>query len=414
MAPDSGIGIISDPTPSRFGDFSEDQRIDFWAVLLILAKRIRRISVITLVSLALGVLIAFLLRPYFEATAVIMPPQQQSSAINSLLGQLGSIAGLGVGSNMLSSLKSPADMYIGILETKGMGAKLIAKYDLRKRYRTKNLEDTLIALKRHVTFDTGKDGLIHITVKDRNPELASNVANGYVDELYALNSRLAVTEAAQRRVFFDQQLRQEQGSLADAEVALRNTEQQTGAIQPIGQAEILLRTVAETQAELSQREVQLQSLLTNETEENPEVIVLRNQITALRSQLADLENSQKALKPGDVEIPAGKVPEVALEYARKYREMKYHETLFELLLKEDEAAHIDEAKSAPLIQVVDRAVPPDKKAGPSRKLVTLGFTLGGLIVACLWALSEDKLRRMRANPTEADKLRQLQVAFRRK
>lgn len=339
-----------------------------------------------------------------------MPPQPQSSFLSTFIGQLGSVAGLGAG-GALSSLKSPADMYVGILETRGIGDSLISRFNLRARYKTKTEVDTLVALKRHVTIDTGKDGLIYIKVKDRSPELASALANGYIDELYRLNSRLAITEAAQRRVFFDQQLKQEQGALANAEEALQNTEQKTGAIQPSGQTAIILHSIADAQAKLSARQVELQAMLTSATAENPQVVLLKNEIAALQSQIASLESNRKALQPGNVQIPAGQVPEVALEYARKYRDVRYHETLFELLLKEDEAAHIDEAKSPPLIQVVDYAVPPDKKSGPSRRLVTIGFTAAGFLIACLWTLGEDKLRRMRAIPEQAEKLRRLRSAL---
>lgn len=411
MALESGTMPVS--TGAHLGSL-EEERIDSWAVLVVLANRIRRIVLVTVLAGALGVLVALLLRPYYTATAVIMPPQQQSSSLSTLVGQLGSLAGLAGGGGGLSSIKSPADMYIGILETRGIADHLISRFDLRTRYRTITDEDTLAALKNHVMFETGKDGLIHVSVKDRNPNMASALANGYVDELYQVNSRLAITEASQRRVFFDQQVRQEQGALTDAEDALRNAEQKTGAIQPSGQTALILRSIADTQTDLSSKQVQLQAMLTSATAENPQVILLKNEISALQAQLAELENSRKKLQPGNVEIPAGQVPEIALEYARKYRDVRYHELLYETLLKEEEAARIDEAKSAPLIQVVDHATPPDKKSGPSRKLVTIGFTLCGFILVCLWALMEDKLRRMRSVPEQAARLRQLRSALYRK
>jgi uncharacterized protein involved in exopolysaccharide biosynthesis len=147
------------------------------------------------------------------------------------------------------------------------------------------------------------------------------------------------------------------------------------------------------------------------TEQNPDAIRLQQEIATLRGQLADLENSQKKITPGDIQVPAGQVPQATLEYVDKYRELQYHETLFELLGKQYEAARLDEAKSAPIIQVIDRAVPPDKKNGPPRLLLTLGFGFLGFCFACLWVFLRKGLERMEQIPERAEKLNRLRTAF---
>ena len=147
------------------------------------------------------------------------------------------------------------------------------------------------------------------------------------------------------------------------------------------------------------------------TEQNPETIRLQEEIVALRSNLTSLENSQRTIQPGDIQLPTSQVPEAALEYERQTRELKYHETLFELLLRQAEAARLDEAKSAPILQVVDRAIPPDKKSGPPRKLITIGSTFFGFFVACLWSIVAAALERMEQTPEKAQKLKDLRSAF---
>lgn len=390
----------------------QEDTIDVLDVLVLLARKRRFVAVVTVIALLVGIAISFILRPTFKASAIIMPPQQQSSAASALAGQLGVLASLGGASGAASlGLKNPADMYVGILESRTIADELIQKFHLQSVYKTKKLVDTQTALKNHTDIEAGKDGLIHIDVKDHDPNRASALANGYVDELYRMNSTLAIGEAAQRRVFFDQQLNEEKTALKNAEIDLRNTEQKTGLIQLSSQAATIIRSIAEVRANIASLQVQLQAMNTFATEQNPDAIRLQQEIATLRGQLADLENSQKKITPGDIQVPAGQVPQATLEYVDKYRELQYHETLFELLGKQYEAARLDEAKSAPIIQVIDRALPPDKKNGPPRLLLTLGFGFLGFCFACLWVFLRKGLENMEQIPERAEKLNRLRAAF---
>lgn len=393
--------------------FSEpaDRRIDFLSALVILAKRRRLLAVCTLGGLILGVILSFVLKPTYTATATILPPQQSTSSAAAFIGQFGSlIGGSGLGGGL--GLKNPADMYIGMLEGHTISDHVIASCNLKDLYKTKYLEDARVMLRRHVTFETGKDNLIHLSVKDGDPNRASQIANSYLDQLYNLNSELATGEAAQRRTFYAQRLAEEKAALSDAEIALRNTQQKTGLIQLSGQAVSIINSIAQARAQLASREVELQSLRTYATQENPDAIRLQEEISALRSNLVNLENSQRAIQPGDIQLPAGQVPEAALQYERQTRELKYHVTLYELLSRQSEAAKLDEAKSAPVIQVVDHATPPDKKSGPPRTLITVGCAFLGLVISSLWCFLCASLERMKLIPEQAQKLNDLKSALR--
>lgn len=389
-------------------------RIDFLAVLVVLAKRKWRVFLMTAGGMAAGVTLSLVLKPTFTATAAILPPQQATSMASALLGQLGmgalsGAAGLSGGG---LSLKSPADMYIGILESRTIADEVIAACNLRALYKTKTLVDTRAALQRHATFESGKDNLIHLSVTDGDPKRASEIANSYLDQLYQVNSDLVTGEAAQRKNFYDRRLGEEKEALADAEVAMRNTQQKTGVIMLTGQAASIINAIAQTRAQLAGRQVELQSMQTFATADNPQVVQLQQEIAALRKNLDQLETSQRSIQPGDLQIPSGLLPEAALQYERQARDLKYHETLFDLLTRQSEAAKLDEAKSAPILQVVDRAIPPDKKSGPPRTLLTLGFTLFGFLLAAAWSFAELLLQRTRRNPEQAQKLDEIRAALR--
>jgi tyrosine-protein kinase Etk/Wzc len=374
-------------------------------ILLVLARDRWRIATITFAALLLGACFAFLLKSTFTATATILPPQAPQSSASALMGQLGSLASLGGGAGSL--LKNPADMYVGILESRTIADHVIDQFHLQSFWKLKKREDVRKKLKSRAQFEAAKNGLIEINIKDPDPKLASDLANAFVDQLYRVNSTLAITEAGQRRLFFDQQLAEEKNALIVAENDLRSTQEKTGLIQLSGQASMAIRNIAEIQAEIADREVRMQAMRTFATDQNPELIRLHREIDTLREQLTKLQNDNQNMPLGDTQVPAGRVPAVGLEYVRKAREVKYHETLFDLLSRQYEAARIDEAKSAPIIQVVDRAVPPDKKSGPPRMLLTLGIGVIGFLGACLWSFLNGAILRMRQVPESAAKLDRL-------
>lgn len=403
--------MLEAPTTEQENETGSDRGtgIDFFDLLFVLTESWKKIAMFVLIAMIVGAAIAILTKPSFTGAALILPPQQNQSTLTSLLGQLGSLASL---TGMGSQIKSPADMYIGVLESRTIADRLIDKFHLQSLYKTKTMEDTRLALKKHSKFISTKDGLIHITVDDHSPSRASDMTNAYVDELYLMNSHLAVTEAAQRRVFFDQELANEKNALAASEDALKQMEEKTGVIQLTGQAEAIIRSLAELRAEIVSREVQLQSTRTFATDQNPQAMRLQEEIDSLRGQLAKLENDPRAKQLGASGLQAGHVPAVELEYGRKLRDVRFNEALFELLTKQYEAARIDEAKAAPLIQVVDRAVPPDKKSSPHRVLLTLGFGFVGFLLACIAAVVSRTLDRMEQLPEYSAKVSRVRGWFR--
>jgi len=385
---------------------SKGDRIDFFDILLLVSDARKSIAVWTLAFLCLGVLYSLFANPVFTAAAIILPPQQGQSFSAKMMEQLSPLMALsGAG------MKSPADMYIGILESRTIADHLIEKFQLQQLYKAKKMEDARIALRRNSRFLASKDGLIHITVDDGDPKRASEMVNAYVDELYSMNSHLAITEAAQRRVFFDQELADEKNALTTAEEDLKRTAEKTGIVQLGGQAESIVAALARLRAEIASREVQLSAMRTFATDENPDAVRVQEEISSLRNQLSKLEGDPRNPQLSALGIPAGRVPAITLEYLRKLREVKYHESLFELLSKQYEAARIDEAKAAPIIQVVDRAIPPDKKSGPHRILITLGCGFIGLFVGFVLAAITQALRRAAEIPEYAIKLARIRSGF---
>jgi tyrosine-protein kinase Etk/Wzc len=385
--------------------------IDLLDISLSLLLSKLNIAICTALFGLLGLGISLLLKPVFTATAVIMPPQQEQSSANALMGQLGALGSLGGGAASSLGLKNPADLYVGILRSRIIADSLIDRFHLQQEYHQMLRMGARDVLRANSDFEAASDGLIYIRVKDHDPKMAAVLANAYVDELHSMNSRLAIGQAAQRRLFYDQQLATESKDLRAAEEDLKRTEEHTGLIQLSGQAEMTIRNIADARAQIASREVQLSGARAYEADQNPDVIQLEAEIVALKSHLAQLEDAQQRMAPGDTQIPGAQVAGAGLEYTRKLREVKYHEAFFELLAKQREAAGIDEAKSAPIIQVVDPAEAPERKSGPSRTLITIGFGLLGFVLSSSWAILSFILSEMRRSPGQSARIDELQRAF---
>ena len=351
---------------------------DLFDLLLALAKHKVSILLTTFLAALVAAITVMLVHSTFTAKALIMPPQQGASgtALVSQLGGLASIAGLGG----IAAPRDPNDLYLGLMESVTLQDALIKRFNLQSVYRQPRLSATRAKLADNSKFVVEKGGLISIAVKDHDPHRAADIANAYVDELHSMNSRIAIGDASLRRLFFGEQLAEEKDRLADAEVALKKTEEETGAIAPVGQTSVVISQVAQLQSQIISREVQLQALRTSSTDENPEVVRATNEVEGLRAKLRELESSQSGHVPGDISLSPRGVPQAQLEYVRKQRDVTYHTLLFDLIARQYEGARLDEAKAAPIIQLVDPAMAPDRKSGPFRALwVLLGGILGFLI-----------------------------------
>jgi tyrosine-protein kinase Etk/Wzc len=346
---------------------------DLLDLLLVMVQRKMFIMLATLIGLVLAFGAATLVKPTFTARVAIMPPQQgqSSAALISNLGSLASLTGLAGG-----AMKDPNDLYLAILQSNRIADALIARLDLKTVYHARTLPEARLKLAANSKFMSDKGGLINITVKDADPHRAAQIANAYVDELHAINSHFMIGEASVRRAFFTQQLALEKDRLTDAEIALKQLEETTGAVSPPGQTSIAIGQVAQLQSQIISHEVQLDTMRNTATEQNPDMVRLNNELQSLREQLRQMESAKQGRGAGDILLTPRGLPADQLEFLRKQRDVQYHTLIFDLIARQFEAARLDEAKAAPVIQVLDPAEPPDRKSGPYRALWTL---IGGVL-----------------------------------
>lgn len=405
-------GDIGESRAARIA--SRDNEISLLDLLIALAKRKRLIFSIVLIATLIGVLVSLVLPKRFTATATVLPPQQNSSLSSMLAsqlgGSLGSLAELAGGGSGL--LKNPNDMYVAMFKSQTVEDGMIQRFGLMKEYKAKLLSDARKAFEHNFTIDgLRKDGLLHISVEDKDPKRAAQLANGWIDQFRKLSESLAITEASQRRLFFGQQLEQAKNNLNEAEEALKKTQQKTGMIQVGAQASALIQSAAVLRAQIVAKQVQLQALRSYATNENSRVVELQQELNSLQSQLAKLGGSGDVSSAGLI-LPKGQVPEAGLEYTRKLRDVEYQETLYEILARQFELAKLDEAKEGAVIQVVDPALAPDRRSSPKRVLITLIAALAGIFIAIMAALIAECIAISQKNPLDREKIEILkQLAF---
>ena len=386
-----------------------EEEVSLLDMLIVLVRRRQLIVKMVLGMVLVAVIISLLLPKRYTATTSILPPQQNGASGAALMSQLssfGSVASLASGS---LGLKNPNDLQVALLKSQTVEDAMVDRFHLQQLYHAKRKSEARTKLESAATIDSGlKDGLISISITDGNPQRAAEMANGYVDEFKKFSATLAVTEASQRRLFFEQQLSQAKDNLANAEEELKRTEQQTGLIQLDSQAQAVIQSVAQLHAQIAAKEVQIRGMRSFATGENPELQEAEEELAGLQAQ----EQKMGATSDGSFNallIPKGKLQESSLIYVRKLRDVKYYQTIFDLLARQYEAAKIDEAREGALIQVVDRAIVPDHRSSPKRTLIVLGAAVFGMLVGIAWAIAAEGYTRLCNNPAERSRLETLRA-----
>jgi len=373
----------------------EDDEISLLDLALVVAENLRLLVLGPLAAGLLALGISFAVTPTFTAKTVIMPPQQTQSSAAAALQGLGALAGA---AGAAAGLKSPADQYVSLIQSTTVEDKLIERFKLMQVYDVKFKADARKQLETSSRISAGKkDNLISIEVDDEDPKRAADIANAYVEELELLTNQLAMTEAQQRRLFFETQLQQTKARLAQAQKELQAAGFNEGAIR--AEPKAAAESFAKLRAEVTAAEVRVQSMRGYLTETAPEFRQAQVNLQALRSQLARLEGSDKAAAQGD--------------YVDRFREFKYQETLFDLLVRQLEVAKLDESREGAAIQVVDPATPPERKSKPRKAMVAVVATLATGFALLLWVFVRHALRNARKDTESAQKLGQLSAALRR-
>jgi uncharacterized protein involved in exopolysaccharide biosynthesis len=346
-------------------------------LLSIFRGRARFLAANVAVVTALALVLSLVLPKWYQASAVLLPPTEEEAGAS-----LSSLFPKGFGMVRVPGLPTPADLYVAVLKSRTVGDRLCDRFDLVRRYRVKDRERARLALADLTRFAVGDEGTIAIKVEDRDPRVAADIANAYVEELDRFNRETRTTAGKRTRVFVETRLEVAKRDLAAAEDALRAYQQRHGVttLSPAarGEAEVGANLMAQKIA----LEVKLNVLRESLSETSEEVRRVREELAALERQL-------------------GSMPTTGIEVMRLWRDVQVQEQVYELLTSQLEEARIRETRDTPTVQLLDRAVPPLHKSRPKRSLVVLaGFVIGLMGSAIAVLLLERRAPRGPAAPTE--------------
>lgn len=374
----------------------QDEEISLLDLLQTVVDNLR---LIVFGSLGAGVLalgVSFLIPPTYTAKTQFLPPQQQQSSASALIQSLGSMGGLAAAA---TGLKNPADQYIAFMKTQSIQDAMVERFKLQDRYDAKYKVDARKVLLANTKIQSGKDSIIQLEVDDRNPVFAAEMANGYVSELRKLMSRLSLTEAQQRRAFFENKIVEAKAELAQADKSLRSTGISASTLKssPLAAVEV----VAKLKGSITAQEIKIGGMRGYLTESSPEIKQALVELSILRSQLLKAEKDDSTVSLGKLED----------SYIERFREYKYKEALYEMFAKQYELARVDEAREGAIIQVLDFAEPPEHKSKPKKAFIAIIATFASAFVILLFVFLRQGLRKASQTNGVAYKLRTIRLSW---
>ena len=389
---------ISENASSNVQGSMGDMHDDEISLLDLLQVVVDNLRLLVLGPLACGLAalgISFAVAPTFTAKTQFLPPQQQQSSAASMLASLGALGGL---AGAATGLKSPADQYIAFMKSVAVQDALIDRFKLVDKYEAKLKTDARLELIASVRIASGKDGLISVEVDDKDPKFAADLANAHVEELRKLLGRLAVTEAQQRRMFFEKQLQITKENFTKADFALKSSGINSSVLKSSPASAV--EAVARLKAGISVQEVKLGTMRNYLTESSPDFKQALSELASLKSQLTKAEKEEPASQGTS-------------DYVARYREFKYQETMFELFTKQFELAKVDESREGAVIQVLDIAEPPERKAKPKKAVIAIIGALASGFVLLLFVFVRSALKNASQDEETNLRMAELKVSWRR-
>ncbi|MBW1918353.1 MAG: hypothetical protein JRI57_10105 [Deltaproteobacteria bacterium] len=394
---------------------SGDEEVHLLDYVLVLAKHSQMIIYASVAVTFLTYLILCVSPDMYTASARLLPPQQNMTMSAQLLETLGGSAlptstrssGLGGMAASMLGLKSPGELYVGMLQSNTIFDYIIQRFNLREVYDQEYIEDVREELSQRAEISTSDTGLIAINVTDEQPQQAAAMANAFVDKLDKLLQEMASKEARERLAFLEKELAAASKKLTQAEEELRTFSEQRSVIQIEDQTRGMLEYIANLRAAIDAKEVELQVLRQQATPYNYQVINLETEIKSLKEKLREAETQADKTCIGEACLATSKVPALGLEYMRLYREVKFQESLYQLYTRMVEIARLDMVRDAAVVQVVDQAIPPEKKSKPKRMLMSIGAGVGTFFMMIFVAFGREYWQNMTRSEADSPCLAQL-------
>ena len=374
---------------------------EYWMIVF---KHRRILIMNTLAVTIIAIIISLLLTQKYTATATILPPTADQTTMLGMFaaGPTSGIANLSRLTSGLPGLFSPSDLYAALIESSRITGIIIDRYDLKKEFTVKTKTDAARALEDITNIEVTPEGIISVSVTYKKKQLAVDIANSYIEELDTFNKEVAMTAGKKYRIFVEQRLEESRDSLTQAEESLRNFQENNLTVALEEEMVSVIKTVAELKSRIIMLETKRGALAASAQSDNPYLREIDRELAQLKSQLSKIEfGEQKTTKKefgAGFSVPLAELPEVYLEYARLYREVKIQEAIYQLLTEQYEQARIMESKDTPTVQFLDRASPPEKRSWPRRTLIVIFAFVLSIVFNVLLAFIIEYVHDIKEDP----------------
>jgi len=348
--------------------------IDLRGMLGIVVRRWRFVAGTASVAALLTLGVTFVLPKWYTATAVILPPEESDLLSNMSLAQraLSKFPAFGI----LEDYFTPADVFKAVLGSRTVQEELVRKHDLQRVYKQKSLEKTLKALSLNTRIKLNPDGTLKVSVDDKDPRRAAELANDYLTALDRFNVEKRNTTAHRTRMFLQTRLAETDSLLRASEVALRLYQERHRTVAPPNAGSADVQAAADVMSRKLMLQVRLGILRGYLSEDTDQVMQVKEELAQLERRLAA-------------------IPELQGDLVRLIRDQKVFEQLYLLLTAELEQARIRETMNTPTVQLLDIAVPPERHSRPKKGLLTLAAWLLAFLATAGWAAASDRNARAR-------------------
>jgi tyrosine-protein kinase Etk/Wzc len=389
---------------------SPQNKVDIFSYLTVLVSYRRFIFLNFIGVCVIVAVISFFLPQWYRANTAILPPQTESLNLGIASSLLGAASGLG-SSYSLPLMATPSDVYAAILKSRTVTKSVVEKENLMTAYRLKSEDAAIKELSSRVAVNVTAEGLIILSYEDRNRNRAAEVANCFVQELDRVNRETSSSKAKNARIFIEERLAKTQKDLSSAEENLQKFQENNKTLVLDEQMKSAIQKAADLKAEMVSSEIELNVLSKTMSPSHPQIQSLRSRINEINRQLDLLEWGDQKEKPEDktvLDVSFNQVPSLSLQLARLIREVKIQETVFELLTQQYEQYKIEENKDTPTVQVLDKAVPPEKRARPKRGFLVAISGILSLFASVALVFGQEYVKRSKIqNPEGFNRLETL-------
>ncbi len=339
---------------------------NWYKFLISIKKYYKNLFIFNFTVVLLAVIISFIVPKWYKASTTILPTVNNSGGLGalSMLGDLGGLA-----SGFLGGASSDINRYLAILKSRSLREKVIKKYNLIKEYGCENMEEALREFDDNLEVEVGDEMQIKISFLDKNQDRVAQMTNYIVQCLDSANISLSIQEAKNNREFIRSRLQVAIDSLLILQEQLKNFMEKNGVLDIENQVIIGLQNIGELQAEMLQKQIELEIAKKQLSKNNSILRKLSTELAAIKDQYKKFfydSVSQDRLVP-----PLSKVPELSIQFIWLKKQIEYYEKVLEFLGPQYEQAKIQEAKTIPTLQILDYAVRPEKKHIPKRWLIVL-------------------------------------------